>query len=137
MADQLAKKGCTLIQKHITQKSFISVKFDKKFQYKQNFFNRIKESVKDKSWEPCLQNSNIIPEEPRNSAVAAFRLLTGHDCLAAHLYRIGISLSPNCVLGGKDVIMDKYQLENCEPLPVHLNITEQYWTAKWLIASSP
>ncbi|GFS80129.1 hypothetical protein NPIL_681151 [Nephila pilipes] len=35
----------------------------------------------------CLLN---IPYKPRRETVAAFRLFTEYDCLAAHLYRIGI-----------------------------------------------
>ena len=34
--------------------------------------------------------------KPRKEAVASFRLKTGHDCLAAHLRKIGIYESSGC-----------------------------------------
>ena len=36
--------------------------------------------------------------KPRKEAVANFRLTTGHDCLAAHLRKIGIYASSECTL---------------------------------------
>ena len=126
MADQLAKKGCTLIQNLITDKPFISVKSNIQEQYRQKFIDRMKESAKDKSWEYLLQNPNFIPEEPRNSAVATFYLLTGHDCLAKHLHRIDILPSHYCVLCGMDFHMDKDNLVVCEALPPNQIIIGKY-----------
>ncbi|GFU76312.1 hypothetical protein TNCV_285121 [Trichonephila clavipes] len=42
--------------------------------------------------------SHSIPSSPRAAAVAKFRLLTGHDCLCAHLFRFNLMTSPICVL---------------------------------------
>ena len=39
-----------------------------------------------------------IPDFPRKTEVAKFRLSTGHDSLAKHLHRINILLSPICNL---------------------------------------
>ena len=43
---------------------------------------------------------------PRKSAVAKFRLITGHDCLRRHLHKIGVFTSANCVLCSKEEEMD-------------------------------
>ncbi|GFU42017.1 hypothetical protein TNCV_4677021 [Trichonephila clavipes] len=39
---------------------------------------------------------------PRNASVAHFRLLTEHDCLRSHPYRIGIADSTDCTLYDSD-----------------------------------
>ncbi|GFU12121.1 hypothetical protein NPIL_679071 [Nephila pilipes] len=52
-----------------------------------------------------------ILDKPRREAVAAFRLFIRHDCLASHLYRIGILTEAACPLWvKKNVPMDKYHL---------------------------
>ncbi|GFX38472.1 uncharacterized protein TNCV_2344451 [Trichonephila clavipes] len=40
-----------------------------------------------------LERERVLgsPEDPTKAAVARFRLLTGHDCMKSHLYRIGIT----------------------------------------------
>jgi hypothetical protein len=38
-----------------------------------------------KSWGKMVENRNTVPDFPRGDAVASFRLITGLDCLAAHL----------------------------------------------------
>ncbi|GBO19768.1 hypothetical protein AVEN_89254-1 [Araneus ventricosus] len=43
---------------------------------------------------PRRGRSTLHPDKPRRDAVAAFRLTTGHDCLAAHLHRLGIFTGP-------------------------------------------
>ncbi|GIY05869.1 hypothetical protein CEXT_808751 [Caerostris extrusa] len=35
-----------------------------------------------------------VPDAPRSEAVVSFCLATGHDYLAEHLFRIGISATP-------------------------------------------
>jgi hypothetical protein len=45
-----------------------------------------------------VENRNVIPAFPRADAVANFRLISSHDCLVAHLYRLSIYPSPMCVL---------------------------------------
>jgi hypothetical protein len=43
-----------------------------------------------------------------------FWLITGCDCLAAHLHRLSIFLSPICILCKKEnSIMNHYHLPNC------------------------
>jgi hypothetical protein len=63
-----------------------------------------------KKWQPIVENPNLIPNLPRKAAVTHFRLITGHDCLAQHLHKIGIRDSPNC--------------------PLSNNIVEKYWNAR-------
>ncbi|GFW09326.1 hypothetical protein TNCV_4276541 [Trichonephila clavipes] len=53
---------------------------------------------KDKNWTFLNKDPSWVPGGPRKAAVAHFRLLIGHDCLISHLYRIGISNSPDCTL---------------------------------------
>ncbi|GFV22612.1 hypothetical protein TNCV_2078031 [Trichonephila clavipes] len=51
---------------------------------------------KDKNWSILNKDPHWVPGDPRKAAVAYFRLLTCHDCLRSHLYRIGIADSPDC-----------------------------------------
>ncbi|GFT52727.1 hypothetical protein NPIL_155651, partial [Nephila pilipes] len=44
-----------------------------------------------------------IPDKPKREAVVTFRLFTGHDCLAAHLYRISILTEAACPLVTKEM----------------------------------
>ncbi|GFV42953.1 uncharacterized protein LOC103524116 [Trichonephila clavipes] len=55
--------------------------------------------ARDKPWSTLCKKSHGIPSSPRAAAVAKFRLLTGHDCLCAHLFRFNLvtSLSAFCV----------------------------------------
>ena len=39
-----------------------------------------------------------VPDSPRGVAVAELRLITDHDCLVNHVYRIGIKSSPQFTL---------------------------------------
>ncbi|GBN65873.1 hypothetical protein AVEN_166293-1 [Araneus ventricosus] len=54
-----------------------------------------------------------IPEKPTRDAVAAFRLTTGHDCLAAHLHRLGIFTEPFCPLCDSGEVMERDHLLRC------------------------
>ena len=69
---------------------------------------------------------------PRKSAVAMFRLITGHDCLSKHLHKIGIGLlpSPNRLLCSKEEEMTLEHLLNCEELKSIEGITSKYWEAR-------
>jgi hypothetical protein len=65
------------------------------------------------SWDEIVKNRNMIPDFPRGDAVANFRLITGHDCLAAHLQRLLIYSSPMCILCNEEKsIMNKDHLKN-------------------------
>ncbi|KAJ4438444.1 hypothetical protein ANN_14389 [Periplaneta americana] len=89
-ADALAKKGSTATYRPVTKSTYYSVKRFIKSTYldfnKQNLITQSQE----KKWNSLNHNPQLIPDLPRKSSVAAFRLATGHDCLAKHLHRIGI-----------------------------------------------
>ncbi|GFW82328.1 transposable element Tc1 transposase [Trichonephila clavipes] len=54
--------------------------------------------ARDKPWSTLCKKSHGIPSSPRAAAVAKFRLLTGHDCLCANLFRFNLVTLPICVL---------------------------------------
>lgn len=51
-----------------------------------------------KSWARLIENGPLPVSVPRAEGVAAFRLLTGHDYLQAHLHGIGIAPTDQCQL---------------------------------------
>ncbi|GFT67274.1 uncharacterized protein TNCV_2359501 [Trichonephila clavipes] len=62
------------------------------------------------------KKSHGIPSSPRAAAVAKFRLLTGHDCLCAHLFRFNLVTSPICVLCDTGQDMTAAHLDECSAL---------------------
>ncbi|KAJ4444903.1 hypothetical protein ANN_06701 [Periplaneta americana] len=129
-ADALAKKGSTASYRHVTKSTYYSVKrFIKSTYLDFNKQNLITQS-QGKKWNSLHQNPQLIPDLPRKSSVAAFRLTTGHDCLAKHLHRIGIYQSPNCPLCNSNQEMDSEHLKSCASLAGHDNIFEKYWSAR-------
>ncbi|GFW19790.1 uncharacterized protein TNCV_3560931 [Trichonephila clavipes] len=86
--------------------------------------NQLKESVRltasrvarDKPWSTLCKKSHGIPSSPRAAAVAKFRLLTGHDCLCAHLFRFNLVTSPICVLCDTGQDMTAAHLDECSAL---------------------
>ena len=73
-----------------------------------------------------MNTPGIIPEVPRKSAVAMFRLVMGHDSLNKHFHKIGILPSPNCLLCSKEEEMTLEHLLNCEELKSIEDITSKY-----------
>jgi hypothetical protein len=58
----------------------------------------------------------MIPDFPRGDAVATFQLITGHDCLEAHLHRLSVYASPVCVCAlckEDDSVMNQDHLPKC------------------------
>ncbi|GFY24239.1 mariner Mos1 transposase [Trichonephila clavipes] len=73
--------------------------------------------ARDKPWSTlCKFKSHGIPSSPRAAAVAKFRLLTGHDCLCAHLFRFNLVTSPICVLCDTGQDMTAAHLDECSAL---------------------
>ncbi|GFY19891.1 uncharacterized protein LOC103524116 [Trichonephila clavipes] len=70
----------------------------------------------DKPWSTLCKKSHGIPSSPRAAAVAKFRLLTGHDCLCAHLFRFNLVTSPICVLCDTGQDMTAAHLDECSAL---------------------
>ncbi|GFU40849.1 uncharacterized protein TNCV_2466541 [Trichonephila clavipes] len=72
--------------------------------------------ARDKPWSTLCKISHGIPSSPRAAAVAKFRLLTGHDCLCAHLFRFNLVTSPICVLCDTGQDMTAAHLDYCSAL---------------------
>lgn len=136
-ADTLAKKGTTIKQKSKFNFSYSSIKRLITTKFSHSYLQEIESNAKDKKWITLLSNPDIIPQRPRKTAVAAFRLLTNHDCLASHLYRIGISASPICVLCNDPAEMNEDHLKTCEALRSEETTVQKYWKARLLMASLP
>ncbi|XP_073991822.1 uncharacterized protein [Rhodnius prolixus] len=92
-----------------------------------------------KRW--AILRDNVLPNNlPRSVAVACFRLVTGHDYLQAHLFKIGVVNNPNCALCG-DGHMTGDHLFECEALSRLTATTDElssrakiYWAARHLMA---
>jgi len=69
-----------------------------------------------------------VTDWPRR-AVAEFRLCVGHDCLGAHLHRIGIRPDPYCMLCSLHEPMDRNRLGQCTAL-TNKTECERYWEAR-------
>ncbi|GFX25260.1 integrase catalytic domain-containing protein [Trichonephila clavipes] len=65
-----------------------------------------------------LESEAFFPSQcsPCAAAVAKFRLLTGHDCLCAHLFRFNLVTSPICVLCDTGQDMTAAHLDECSAL---------------------
>ncbi|GFV52151.1 uncharacterized protein TNCV_5070721 [Trichonephila clavipes] len=72
--------------------------------------------ARDKPWSTLCKKSHGIPSSPRAAAVAKFRLLTGHDCLCAHMFRFSLVASPICVLCDTGQDMTAAHLDECSAL---------------------
>ncbi|KAJ4439355.1 hypothetical protein ANN_07477 [Periplaneta americana] len=136
-ADTLAKKGTTIKQKSKFNFSYSSIKRLITTKFSHSYLQEIESNAKDKKWITLLSNPDIIPQRPRKTAAAAFRLLTNHDCLASHLYRIGISASPICVLCNDPAEINEDHLKTCEALRSEETTVQKYWKAQLLMASLP
>jgi hypothetical protein len=65
--------------------------------------------------------------------VATFRLITGHDCLAANLYKLSLYPSPMCVLCREEnSVMNQDHLLKCTDLNTGNTppIAKLYWDAR-------
>ncbi|GFU31211.1 probable RNA-directed DNA polymerase from transposon BS [Trichonephila clavipes] len=85
--------------------------------------------ARDKPWGTLCKKSHGIPSSPRAAAVAKFRLLTGHDCLCAHLFRFNLVTSPICVLCDTGQDMTAAHLDECSALNDLNCIVKRYVTA--------
>ncbi|KAJ4450800.1 hypothetical protein ANN_02230, partial [Periplaneta americana] len=134
--DALAKKGSTATYRPVTKSTYYSVKrFIKSTYLDFNKQNLIIQS-QGKKWNSLHHNPQLIPDLPQKSSVAAFRLATGHDCLAKHLHTIVIYQSPKCPLCNSNQEMDSEHLKICASMADHDNIFEKYWSARGLSAAA-
>ncbi|GFW99128.1 uncharacterized protein TNCV_3008981 [Trichonephila clavipes] len=112
----LAKKGTGILQNFRRDLTLHSAKLEIKRIFRESFRLTASRVARDKPWSTLCKKSHGIPSSPRAAAVAKFRLLTGHDCLCAHLFRFNLVTSPICVLcdTGKD--MTAAHLDECSAL---------------------
>ncbi|GFX16922.1 uncharacterized protein TNCV_2519001 [Trichonephila clavipes] len=89
--------------------------------------------ARDKPWSALCKKSHGIPSSPRAAAVAKFRLLTGHDCLCAHLFRFNLVTSPICVLCDTGQDMTAAHLDESSALNDLNCIVKRYWRARCLM----
>nr|XP_042894445.1 uncharacterized protein LOC122268485 [Parasteatoda tepidariorum] len=128
-ADALAKKGCIVNQAPNNLVSYKSTSLMINHAIKTTHISLLKERTKEKSWENDILN---LPDFPRGSFVAAFRLATKHDCLYAHRFRLKIVDNPACPLGRSGATMNAGHLLNCSILTKNC-IYSRYWEARELL----
>ncbi|GBN14128.1 hypothetical protein AVEN_64449-1 [Araneus ventricosus] len=129
-ADFLAKRGANLLQHPNTATSYWKIKLFVKNLCTSDSLRDLQTRTALKSWRRVGLSS--IPDKPRRDAVAAFRLTTGHDCLAAHLHRLGISTEPFCPLCDSGEVMERDHLLRCGALQ-RLTEMSRYWEARALL----
>ena len=134
-ADCLAKKGSNILQTTHKRISFSSIKQHIRKTSETLNKTRIAGVIQQQKWKSLLQNQEKITNTNRRTAIAIFRLTTGHDCLARHLNKLKILPSPFCILCGDEEEMDEEHLYVCATVSTESNITSKYWKARLLMAS--
>ncbi|GFX60753.1 uncharacterized protein TNCV_4977291 [Trichonephila clavipes] len=113
---KLAKKGTGILQNFRRDLTLHSAKHEIKRIFRESFRLTASRVARDKPWSTLCKKSHGIPSSPRAAAVAKFRLLTGHDCLCAHLFRFNLVTSPICVLCDTGQDMTAAHLDECSAL---------------------
>jgi len=137
-ADLLAKKGTTLLSKRTTL-NFETIKRLIKQKTQEKFFQEAITLSSKTQWQNIKSTWENNKNKPRKQAVALFRLNTGHDCLAAHLYRIKVLSYNHCPIckqkkKKKNTIMDKVHLLLCPKLDqTSKELSKLYWGARRLM----
>ncbi|GFU78275.1 uncharacterized protein LOC103524116 [Trichonephila clavipes] len=126
-ADFLAKKGTGILQNFRRNLTLHSAKLEIKRIFRESFRLTASRVARDKPWSTLCKKSHGIPSSPRAAAVAKFRLLTGHDCLCAHLFRFNLVTSPICVLCDTGQDMTAAHLDECSSLNDLNCIVKRYW----------
>ncbi|GFS75221.1 uncharacterized protein LOC103524116 [Trichonephila clavipes] len=132
-ADFLAKKGTGILQNFRRDLTLHSAKLEIKRIFRESFRLTASRVARDKHWSTLCKKSHGIPSSPRAAAVAKFRLLTGHDCLCAHLFRFNLVTSPICVLCDTGQDMTAAHLDECSALNDLNCIVKRYWRARCLM----
>ncbi|GFV06854.1 uncharacterized protein TNCV_1962751 [Trichonephila clavipes] len=94
MVDLLAKRGTGILQRSMGDLRLDSAKLE----------------INKKFLKKCFRDSTHA------AAVAEFRLLTGHDCLCAHLYHFNLTGTLFCVLCASGQVMHTSHLDVCSAL---------------------
>jgi len=92
-AAELAKKGAKITQTYIRETPYHSIKRHLKQAFWSMYRHELETRLSHKQW---MQEISKVTDWPRRRAVAVFRLCVGHDCLGAHLHRIGIRPDHYC-----------------------------------------
>ncbi|GFX94457.1 uncharacterized protein LOC103524116 [Trichonephila clavipes] len=132
-ADFLVKKGTGILQNFRRDLTLHSAKLEIKRIFRESFRLTASRVARDKPWSTLCKKSHGIPSSPRAAAVAKFRLLTGHDCLCAHLFRFNLVTSPICVLCDTGQDMTAAHLDECSALNDLNCIVKRYWRARCLM----
>ncbi|GFV04431.1 uncharacterized protein LOC103524116 [Trichonephila clavipes] len=135
-ADFLAKKGTGILQNFHRDLKLHSAKLEIKRIFRESFRLTASRVARDKPWSTLCKKSHGIPSSPRAAAVSKFRLLTGHDCLCAHLFRFNLVTSPICVLCDTGQYMTAAHLDECSALN-DLNCIVKSCTELKLVTSQP
>ncbi|GFV17408.1 uncharacterized protein LOC103524116 [Trichonephila clavipes] len=114
--DFLAKKGTGILQNFCRDLTLHSAKLEIKRIFRESFRLTASRVARDKPWSTLCKKSHGIPSSHRAAAVAKFRLLTGHDCLCARLFRFNLVTSPICVLCDTGQDMTATHLDECSAL---------------------
>ena len=134
-ADFLAKKGSKIVSNQTSTP--ISFHFIKRT-ILNKYINRLREEyttkTSGKEWKD-LEDYNITTLQ-RKSAVATFRLRTGHDCLNKHLHRFGIANSPKYSFCNLNEDMERTHLLHCPAFIEELLLFGFYDTFKHLRSSA-
>ncbi len=70
----LAKKGAMVTQRYKRASSFHFLRLITNLTFRNNFKSEAAETSKNKMWVILVENPNCVPEAPRKTAVAHFRL---------------------------------------------------------------
>ncbi|GFW80942.1 uncharacterized protein LOC103524116 [Trichonephila clavipes] len=132
-ADFLAKKGTGILQNFRRDLTLHSAKLEIKRIFRESFRLTASRVARDKPWSTLCKKSHGISSSPRSAAVAKFRLLTGHDCLCAHLFRFNLVTSLICVLCDTGQDMTAAHLDECSALNDLNCIVKRYWRARCLM----
>ena len=97
--------------------------------FKSNILRDLEAGTALKIWRDL--GPSLIPDKPRHMAVATFRLATGHDCLPAHLKRLGILIDSTCPLCDSGEELDRDHLLRCSSL-LCSSEESRYWEARSL-----
>ncbi|XP_035208669.1 uncharacterized protein LOC118183295 [Stegodyphus dumicola] len=128
-ADLRSKTATSLLQYPNTAISYWRIKLFLKSLFTSSILPDLQTRTALKSWR--MISPSLIPDSSRLNAVAAFRLSKGHNCLTAHLHRIGISSDPICSLCDSGEEMDRVHLLRCVTLR-SLTEVSRYWEAREL-----
>ncbi|GFX96651.1 uncharacterized protein TNCV_244381 [Trichonephila clavipes] len=112
-SQQLQLKGSAAV---VEDYKVVAIHLRRGFPQMESFRITASRVARGKPWSTLCKKSHGIPSSPRAADVAKFRLLTGHDCLCAHLFRFNLVTSPICVLCDTGQDMTAAHLDQCSAL---------------------